>query len=96
MQVRLIICKRFVSVIFKGGFMRESEFIKIFSDNLRYSMQYANMTQRELADEIGIDESTLSRYLRGQIMPTVKNVINMAYVLDCDISDLVPCDELVR
>lgn len=76
--------------------MRESEFISIFSDNLRYSMQYANMTQRELSDAIGIDESTISRYLRGQILPTIKNVVNMAYVLDCDISDLVPCDELVR
>lgn len=76
--------------------MKESDFIKIFRDNLRYSMEYANMTQRELADAIGIDESTLSRYLRGQIMPTVKNVINMAYILDCDIADLVPCDELIR
>ena len=76
--------------------MRESEFIRIFSDNLRYSMQYANVTQRELADDMGIDESTISRYLRGQIMPTIKNVVNMAYILDCDISELVPCDELVR
>ena len=76
--------------------MRESEFMRIFSDNLRYSLEYANMTQRELADNTGIDESTISRYLRQQIMPTIKNVINMAYVLDCDISDLVPCDEIIR
>lgn len=76
--------------------MRESEFIRIFSDNLRYSLEYANMTQRELADDIGVDESTISRYLRQQAMPTIKNVINMACVLDCDISDLVPCDEIIR
>ena len=91
----LIICKRLFCEVEKF-FMRESEFIRIFSDNLRYSMQYANMTQRELADEMGIDESTLSRYLRGQIMPTIKNVVNMAYILDCDISELVPCDDMVR
>lgn len=76
--------------------MRESEFIRIFSDNLRYSLEYANMTQRELADDIGVDESTISRYLRQQAMPTIKNVINMACVLDCDIGDLVPCDEIIR
>lgn len=75
--------------------MKESEFIDIFSDNLRYSLQYANMTQRDFADAIGVDESTISRYLRGRIMPTAKTIVNMAYVLDCDITDLIPCEELV-
>lgn len=76
--------------------MKESEFIRIFTDNLRYSLHYANMTQREFADAIGVDESTISRYLRGRLMPTAKTIVNMAYVLDCDISDLVPCDEVIR
>lgn len=76
--------------------MKESEFNRVFGDNLRYSLHYANMTQRELADAIGVDESTVSRYLRGYLMPTAKNIVNIAYVLDCDISDLIPCDELVR
>ena len=76
--------------------MREAEFLRIFSDNLRYSLEYANMTQRDLADAIGVDESTISRYLRQRLMPTIKTIINMAYVLDCNIDDLVPCDELVH
>ena len=75
--------------------MREYEFLRIFSDNLRYSLDYANMSQRELADAIGVDESTISRYLRGQRMPTAKIIVNIACVLDCDISDLIPCDELI-
>ena len=76
--------------------MREGEFLRIFSDNLRYSLNYANMSQRDLADAIGVDESTISRYLRGLRMPTAKMIVNMAYVLDCDISELIPCDEMVR
>lgn len=76
--------------------MKEYEFLHIFSDNLRYSLDYANMSQRDLADAIGVDESTISRYLRGSRMPTAKIIVNMAYVLDCDISDLIPCDEMVR
>lgn len=75
--------------------MREIEFIDIFSDNLQYSMQYANMTQRELADASGIDESVISRYLRKQRMPSVRCLVNIAYALNCDIQDLIPCDELV-
>jgi transcriptional regulator with XRE-family HTH domain len=53
------------------------------------------MSQREFADAIGVDESTISRYLRGRIMPTARTIVNMAYVLDCSIEDLIPCDELV-
>lgn len=76
--------------------MKESDFINIFADNLRYSLHYANMTQRDLADAICVDESTISRYLRGQIMPTAKTVVNMAYVLDCNVDELIPCEELIR
>lgn len=75
--------------------MKESEFLDIFSSNLRYSLNYAHMSQRELADIIGVDESAISRYLRRQQMPTIKTVVNIAYALDCDITDLVPCDDLV-
>ena len=76
--------------------MREYEFLRIFSDNLRYSLNYANMSQRDLADVIGVDESTISRYLRGQRMPTAKIIVNMAYALDCNIDELIPCEELVK
>ena len=75
--------------------MRELDFIDIFSNNLRYAMRDANMTQRELADASGLDESVISRYLRKQVMPTTKGLINIAYALDCRIEDLVPCYELV-
>ena len=75
--------------------MKEIDFIDIFSDNLRSAMNYCNMTQRELADASGLDESVISRYLRGHVMPSTRCLVNIAYALDCHIEDLIQCDELV-
>lgn len=75
--------------------MKEIDFINIFANNLRYSMTDIGMTQRELADASGLDESVISRYLRGRVMPSTRCLVNIAYALDCDIQDLIPCDELV-
>lgn len=58
-------------------------------------MQYVGMSQRELADASGLDESVISRYLRGHVMPSTRCLVNIAYALDCRIEDLIPCDELV-
>ena len=75
--------------------MKELDFIDIFSGNLRSAMNYCNMTQRDLADASGLDESVRSRYLRGRVMPSTRCLVNIAYALDCRIEDLIPCDELV-
>lgn len=75
--------------------MRERELIDIFGDNLRYVMNNNYMTQRELADASGLDESVISRYLRKQVMPSTRCLINLAVALDCSIEDLIPCYELV-
>ena len=75
--------------------MKEIDFISVFADNLRYTMNYNNISQRELADASGIDESVISRYLRGRVMPSTRCLVNIAYALDCHVEDLIPCDELV-
>lgn len=75
--------------------MKEIDFIHIFANNLRYSMDYVDMSQRELADASGIDESVISRYLRGRVMPSTRCLVNIAYALDCRVEDLIPCEELV-
>ena len=76
--------------------MDEFEFIRLFSENLRYYLSLSNITQKELSEYIGVDESTISRYLHRKLMPTAKQVVNLAYALNCDVSDLIPCYELVQ
>ena len=79
----------------KDDRVKEIDFIEIFSCNLRDAMNDIGITQRELADASGLDESVISRYLRGRVMPSTRCLVNIAYALDCRVEDLIPCDELV-
>ena len=76
--------------------MSEVEFIDIFGDNLRDSMEMFGYNQQQLAEEARIAQSTLSRYLNKQMMPTIPALINLTFALDCEISDLIPTYEPVR
>lgn len=69
--------------------MSEQEWLDIFGDNLRDMLADANMTQRDLADDTGLAESTISQYINKQRMPTVRAVINIAYSLGCDLDELI-------
>lgn len=79
--------------------MTEIEWLESFRFNLSSLLHEANMTQRELADVTGINESTISRYLSSDpyrwLMPSAKTVLNMAYALDCEVSDLIDFGERV-
>jgi transcriptional regulator with XRE-family HTH domain len=69
--------------------MTELEWLQIFGDNLADMLNYARMTQRELADETGLSESSISNYIKKNKIPGIKALINISYALDCDVSDLI-------
>ena len=74
----------------------EVEFIDIFADNLQEVMKEVGITQAELADEAGINRSTISRYLNKQRLPDLVSLLNICFILECDVSDLVPTYALIR
>lgn len=69
--------------------MSELEWMDIFGDNLVDMLQGARMTQRELADAIGLSEASVSQYINKRKMPGIKAIVNIAYALDCSIDDLI-------
>lgn len=69
--------------------MSEVEWIDIFGDNLRDMLIDAKMTQAELADDTGLTEATISRYINKQRMPTVRALINIAYSLNVSLDELM-------
>lgn len=69
--------------------MSEQEWINIFGDNLAEIMAEQGYTQRDLADATGLSESSISYYVNKRRMPTIRAIINMAYVLDCDFNDFL-------
>lgn len=63
--------------------------------NIDSVLREYGMTQGELADEIGVSRQLINAYIRGERMPTIINLINIAYVLECDISELIMVDDFV-
>lgn len=76
--------------------MSEAEWLNIFSDNLSNMLKKAGFTQSELSEETGLSASAISNYINGRKTPTIKAIINIAYVLDCSISDLVDFGDIIR
>ncbi len=68
--------------------MTEGQWIDEFADNLRDKLIEYGATQREFAEDTGLAESTISRYLRGQAVPSIFALINISHVLGCTIDEL--------
>lgn len=69
--------------------MTEIELMQKIGSNLKNMLKECIMTQKELAKYSGIDKSTISRYVNGELMPSVKNLINICDVLDCELDELI-------
>ena len=80
----------------KYEYISEIEFIDIFADNLRSLMEEVGITQSELADESGLTRATINRYLKKQRMPDLRALINICYILECEVTDLIPTYALIH
>ena len=68
--------------------MSEMEWLETFAGNLQYIMEERKFSQSYLSRVADVSQSTISRYLSGEQMPSVRAIINIAYALGCDIADL--------
>lgn len=69
--------------------MNEFEWMSMFGHNLNYILKEKKMTQQELADKAGLSKASISYYISGRRMPSVKALINIGYALDCYEDDLI-------
>ena len=76
--------------------MTEQDWSNIFSDNLISLLNEANMTQQELSKETGLSRATISSYINGRRLPGIKAIINIGYVLDCDLNELIDFGDLIE
>lgn len=68
--------------------MRETEWMRTFGQNLKELMNEQNVTERQLARKIGVSQPTVNGYIHGRVMPSVKSLVNIYYVLNCDVNDI--------
>lgn len=76
--------------------MSELEWMKIFGDNLRDMLIENDMSQNELARAIGVSQATVNRYIKGQIMPSTKVLVNICHVLDAELDDILYFGDRIR
>ena len=60
-----------------------------FNENLKAARERRNMTQKEVADNIGVAKSTYSLYESGQREPNVQTIKRIADTLNVSADDLL-------
>jgi transcriptional regulator with XRE-family HTH domain len=78
-----------------GKAVMEAEWCKMFGEKLSWMLLDAQISQRQLALEIGVTEASISKYIHGTQIPGVKSLINIAKVLDCYVDDLINFDTMI-
>lgn len=73
----------------------EAELMTEFGRNLKDLLDEYQMSQNELAEATEMSKAAISCYVNGERMPSLKALVNIAYVLECDIEELVNCDQFV-
>lgn len=76
--------------------MSEQEWMNIFGDNLAKMISKAGYSQEEFAKEAGLSQSTVSKYINKQQLPGIKAIVKIAYVLDCDVTELADFEDIIE
>lgn len=64
-----------------------------FNENLKAAREKKNMTQKEVADSIGVAKSTYSLYESGNREPNVQTIKKIADTLNVSADDLLGLNE---
>ena len=73
--------------------MSELELLELFSKNLRRMMKEDHIKEERLADEVGISQPMISKYVNGQSMPSFLTVVKIADVLFCSLDEFLISDK---
>ena len=69
--------------------IEEKETQRIFSDNLKYYLKLNNRTQLDLANAIGVSNTTINNYVKGYNAPRMDKVDKIGKYLGVSRSDLM-------
>lgn len=64
--------------------------LKKFAENVKYYRKKAGLTQAQLAEKLGYEQSSIAKIEAGKVDVPQSKVVQMATVLDCSPWDLVP------
>ena len=71
----------------------ETYFRKEFGKRLQRKIYFSGLSQKEVSERTGIQQSALSNYINGKVTPSIYNSRKIAKVVGCSIDELVYMDE---
>ncbi len=63
--------------------------IQEIQKRLREAIQYSNISQKELAEKLGVNPSTVSKYMRLDKFPSIDTFANICQILDVSADDIL-------
>lgn len=76
--------------------MKQSEWKNVFGNNLSDILEEKGMSQAQLARDSGVSMGMISDYINKRSVPGIFAVINMAYALDMEVSELIDFGDRVK
>lgn len=59
-----------------------------FAENFRNARLAANLTQQQIADELGLDRTAIAHYEKGDSMPNARNLQMICELLNISFIEL--------
>ena len=69
--------------------MSDQEYLKVFSENLKYYLTKYDISQADLAKRLGVTPTSVSNWTTGQKTPRMDKVDAMCEIFNCKRSDLM-------
>lgn len=63
--------------------------IREIQKRLREAIQYGDITQKELAEKLGVNPSTVSKYMRLDKYPALDTFANICEILDISSDEIL-------
>lgn len=76
--------------------MTEQEWRDDFAHRLRKVYRKRGYNQKSFAEALGVSEMTISRYRTGKRVPDIETLVNMATILECNITDLITVGVIIE
>lgn len=68
--------------------------MKNYGEQIAMYRKAAHLSQKELAERLGVSDKTISSWERGRTEPNMEAVTSLSKILDCSISDIMGSESL--
>ena len=63
--------------------------IEEIQKRLREAIEYSNLSQKEIAERLGVNPSTVSKYMRMDKYPSLDSFANLCEILDVSADEIL-------